>query len=126
MEFKGEEKRPLSDTELLEAVVCLANRQKEDLGWLLVGVEDDGRVTGARPHQGDIIDPLRVQALIANRTRPNLTCRAEIVSLENSTGSANSGGLGMDYRHKYGQYPYSPKIRTFQKFVSTLINMMDS
>lgn len=82
VEFKGEEKRLLPDTELLDAVVCLANRPKEDLGWLLVGVEDDGRVTGAKPHQGDSIDPLRVQALIANRTRPHLTCRAEIVPLE--------------------------------------------
>ena len=49
VEFKGEEKRPLSDHDLVDAVVCHANRPGEDAGYLLLGVEDDGRVTGARP-----------------------------------------------------------------------------
>jgi ATP-dependent DNA helicase RecG len=49
VEFKGEERRPLPDEELVEAVVCLANRRSETPAWLLLGVEDDGRVTGARP-----------------------------------------------------------------------------
>ncbi len=85
VEFKGEEHVPLSDNDLVEAVVCLANRAGDELGWLLVGVEDDGRVTGARPrHEDNRTDPLRVQALIANRTRPSLSCRVEIVHLEGS------------------------------------------
>jgi ATP-dependent DNA helicase RecG len=76
VEFKGEERRPLSDNDLVEAVVCLANQADDDPAWLLVGVEDDGRVTGARPrHEAGNIDPRRVQALIANRTRPSVTCR---------------------------------------------------
>jgi len=57
-EFKGEERRPLSD-DLVEAVVYMANRAEEAAGWLLVGVEDDGRVTGARPrHDGGMINSL--------------------------------------------------------------------
>jgi hypothetical protein len=82
VEFKGEKSSPLNDRALVEAVVCLANRPGEATGWLLVGVEDDGQITGARPrHEGGITDPLRVQALIANRTRPALTCRAERIEL---------------------------------------------
>lgn len=82
VEFKGEEARPVSDTELLEAVVCLANRPGGQPGWLLVGVEDDGRLTGARPRHHDRTDPVRLQALIANRTRPSLTVPVEIVRLD--------------------------------------------
>ena len=81
VEFKGEEARALSDGDLVEAVVCLANRPGDATGWLLVGVEDDGRVTGARQRHADRTDPLRLQALIANRTRPSLSARVEIVRL---------------------------------------------
>ena len=42
IEFKSDRKR-LSDTELVEAVVCLANAEGGEL-WL--GVEDDGTPTG--------------------------------------------------------------------------------
>ncbi|GIW94563.1 MAG: ATPase AAA [Pirellulaceae bacterium] len=82
VEFKGESVRAVSDYELVEAVVCLANRFSQQPGWLLLGVEDDGRITGARPRHGDRIDPLRLQALIANRTRPSLSVRVEVVWLE--------------------------------------------
>ena len=81
VEFKGEEARSLSDGDLVDAVVCLANRRGNAPGWLLVGVEDDGRVTGARPRHDDRTDPLRLQALIAHRTRPSLPARVEIVRL---------------------------------------------
>lgn len=82
VEFKGEETRPLSDDELVEAIVCLANRPQGDFAWLLLGVEDDGRITGVRPRHGDTVDPLRLQALIANRTRPSLSCRVETLNVE--------------------------------------------
>jgi ATP-dependent DNA helicase RecG len=86
VEFKGEERRPFSDSELVEAVVCLANRPGDRPGWLFVGVEDDGRVTGARPrHESGRTDPLRVQALIANRTRPTVTARVETIGLGGHT-----------------------------------------
>lgn len=82
VEFKGEAGRPLSDNELVEAVVCLANRDHGDEGWLLVGVEDDGTISGARPRHGSSTDPDRVVALIANRTRPSLSVRAFLVDLD--------------------------------------------
>lgn len=86
VEFKGEERKPFSDSELVEAVVCLANRASDRPGWLFVGVEDDGRVTGARPrHESGRTDPLRLQALIANRTRPTVTARVETVALGDRT-----------------------------------------
>lgn len=84
VEFKGEERHALSDGDLVEAIVCLANRADDTLGWLLVGVEDDGRVTGARPRHHDHTDPLRLQALISNRTRPSLAVRAEVLPIGGS------------------------------------------
>ena len=82
VEFKGERSQPVSDSELVEAAVCLANRSSDRPGWLLLGVEDDRSVTGARPRHHDRTDPLRVQALIANRTRPSLSVQVEVLSLE--------------------------------------------
>jgi ATP-dependent DNA helicase RecG len=71
VEFKGEQRERLNDRDLVEAVVCLANGSG---GVLLVGVEDDGTVTGARPrHEAGRTDLLRVQALIANMTQPPLS-----------------------------------------------------
>ena len=49
VEFKSDRQRQLSDRELYEAVVCLANTQG---GTILIGVEDDGRPTGAQPRHG--------------------------------------------------------------------------
>ena len=83
VEFKGESTGPLSDDDLVEAAVCLANRRGTGRGWLLVGVEDNGVVSGARPrHKGDGTDLHRVRALIANRTRPSLTVHAELCSVD--------------------------------------------
>ena len=80
VEFKGEERGPLSDDDLVEAVVCLANRSADTSAWLLIGVEDDGRITGARPrHESGRTNPVRLAALIANRTRPSLTTRIEVI-----------------------------------------------
>lgn len=85
VEFKGEEKAPLNDRELVETVVCLANRTGAEPGYLLVGVEDDGRITGARPRHGATTDPDRVAALIAGRTRPALSVSVGVVSLQNAS-----------------------------------------
>lgn len=79
VEFKGESHAPLNDRDLVEAVVCLANGSG---GVLLVGVEDDGTVTGARPrHEAGRTDPLRLQALIANSTQPALSVTASMVQV---------------------------------------------
>ena len=45
VEFKSERTRPVNDAELVEAVVCLSNRPGDASAWLLIGVEDDGRIT---------------------------------------------------------------------------------
>ena len=80
--FKSEERAPFTGRELVETAVCLANRSSNGPGWLLIGVEVDGRVSGARPRHGHGgTDSLRVQALIGGRTRPSLSARAELVPL---------------------------------------------
>lgn len=83
VEFKSESRSKLSDRDLIETVVCLANRTDTGPGWLLIGVEDDGRITGAQPRtpSGDI-DPAAIRSLIANRTRPSQTVRTNVCSLQ--------------------------------------------
>ncbi len=85
VEFKGEERMPLNDRDLVEVVVCLANRSGREPGYLLIGVEDDGRLTGARPRHGDITDPHKLAALIANRTRQSLAVQVQTVCIEGRT-----------------------------------------
>ncbi len=66
--FEQEFKRgSINDRELTEAVVCLANGSG---GVLLVGVEDNATVTGARPRHGTVTDPHRLAAMIQNLTEP--------------------------------------------------------
>lgn len=63
VEFKSDRK-PLPESELVAAAVCLANT---DGGELYLGVEDDGTITGIDPSHRD---SGRLAALIANRTSP--------------------------------------------------------
>ena len=84
VELKSERKSPLGSRALVEAVVCLANRPGNRVGYLLLGVEDDGRVTGARSPDGGPIRREEVEALIANKTRPPLHCRAEVVEIDDA------------------------------------------
>ncbi len=79
VEFKGESRERFSDQALVEAVVCLANGQG---GTLLIGVEDDGRITGARHRHEARTDVSRVEALLGNRTRPAAAARAQVVRVE--------------------------------------------
>ena len=66
------------DRDLVEAMVCLANGHG---GVLLIGIEDDGTVTGARPrHEAGRTDPFRVQALVANMTQPSISVAVSLVS----------------------------------------------
>ena len=75
VEFKSD-CGPLSDTDLLETVVCLANGQG---GTLVVGVEDSGAVTGLDPSHQTSAGALA--ALIAGRTVPPLTVQVDFVAL---------------------------------------------
>ncbi|NLE95481.1 MAG: AAA family ATPase [Dehalococcoidia bacterium] len=86
VEFKGERHHALSDTELVEAAVCLANRVSREPAILLVGVEDDGQISGVRaPVHSGSRDPRHVQAMIANRTRPSLSVAVEAVEIGGKT-----------------------------------------
>ncbi|HEU4629953.1 MAG TPA: ATP-binding protein [Gemmatimonadaceae bacterium] len=82
VEFRGEEREPLTDGELVETVVCLANGRG---GVFLVGVEDDGRITGARPRHGSYTDPRRLEALIANQTVPSCPVACGVATLDGHT-----------------------------------------
>lgn len=70
VEFKSDRKR-LPDTELVEALVCLANAEGGEL-WL--GVEDDGTPTGLHPNHQLLIG---LPGLVAARTSPSLAVHVE-------------------------------------------------
>lgn len=73
-EFKSD-RACLSDRDLIEAVVCMANAHGGDI---YVGVEDDGTVTGlhAKHRQLD-----GLQALIANRTQPSQQVEVQLIEV---------------------------------------------
>jgi ATP-dependent DNA helicase RecG len=75
VEFKSDQ-GPLPDADLVETVVCLANAHG---GILLVGVEDDGAVTGLHPRHRT--HPAALAALVANRTVPPLAVETRFVDL---------------------------------------------
>ena len=77
MEFKSDG-GPLSDSDLIAAVVCLANTSG---GHIYVGVEDDGAVTGLHPKHANV-DTLA--AFIANRTNPSLSVETSLVTVEDT------------------------------------------
>ncbi len=70
VEFKSDQK-PLSDKDVLAAVVSLANTEG---GELLLGVEDDGTVTGLHPNHIDISG---IPPLVANKTNPAVSVNVE-------------------------------------------------
>jgi ATP-dependent DNA helicase RecG len=72
VEFKSDAKG-LPDRELVAVVVALANTEG---GVLLLGVEDDGTVTGVQPNHQDTAG---LAALIANRTNPPIAVGTEII-----------------------------------------------
>jgi len=74
VEFKSDRKR-LSDVELVEAVVCLANADGGDL-WL--GVEDDGTPTGLHP---DHLMLTGLAGMVAARTSPSVSVTVSSVEV---------------------------------------------
>ena len=74
VEFKGR----IDATELVEAVVCLANA---DGGHVLVGFEEKTRaVIGAEPWPRMELEPVRIEAHIAANTEPALRASVEVLS----------------------------------------------
>jgi ATP-dependent DNA helicase RecG len=78
VEFKSDRKR-LSDTELVEALVCLANTEG---GTLWLGVEDDGQVTGVH---ADHLLLSGLAGLVAARTSPSLQVDVTPVDMDGMT-----------------------------------------
>jgi len=79
VEFKSESRVPLNDADLVDAVACMANAQG---GALLIGVADDGTVSGAQPRHGSYTDVRRVEALIANQTQPSCSVSCAVVRVD--------------------------------------------
>jgi ATP-dependent DNA helicase RecG len=72
-EFKSDRKC-LSDRELIETVVAMANTHG---GEFFLGVEDDGTPTGLHPNHSNTAG---LAALIGNRTQPPLAVRVEVLA----------------------------------------------
>jgi ATP-dependent DNA helicase RecG len=79
VEFKRD--APISNSDLAEAVVCLANT---DGGTLLLGVDDDGTVSGLHTHHLPA-NARQLEALVANRTVPGARVQVELVAVEDKT-----------------------------------------
>ena len=75
IEFKSD-RSGYSDADLVDEIVGMANTQGGDL---YLGVEDDGEITGVGKKRQD---PVGAMALIANKTIPSVSVRAEIIEEE--------------------------------------------
>ncbi|HOP40421.1 MAG TPA: ATP-binding protein [Geobacteraceae bacterium] len=76
VEFKSD-RRILSDREIYEEVVSLANSKG---GVILIGVEDAGTVSGAHPRHGNVTDPPKLQSAIFNNTVPSINTRISVIT----------------------------------------------
>lgn len=126
-EFKGDAARRLTDEEIFENVVCLANGQG---GTLLIGVENDGQVTGLHPDRlRRPLDPHLLQAAIFNHTAPPINSRVNVVQLEDrwvasiqvdaypvvcatSSGKCFRRGMGSHGPECQPYYPYQHQSRS--------------
>lgn len=109
VEFKSDRKR-LSDTDLVEALVCLANTEGGEL-WL--GVEDDGTPTGLHADHQLLAG---LTGLVAARTSPSLAVQVDAVDLagvvvariavpKSHTEVCTAGGVYVRRRLKYDGSP---------------------
>ena len=74
IEFKSDRKGGYPDSDLVEAVVAMANTEG---GELYLGVEDNGEITGlAKKHE----DEIGLSSMIMNKIVPSLFVNAEIIS----------------------------------------------
>src|SRR5690348_754442 len=78
-EFLAEGESPIGDEHLVDAVVCLANGHG---GVVLVGVDNSGKVLGARHRHGSYTDAHRVALMIAGRTVPSCPVECSVVSVD--------------------------------------------
>lgn len=103
VEFKrASRSNDLSDDDIVEAVICLANGSG---GLLVLGVEDDTRVTGVAPRHGTSTDPHRLAAMVLNRTEPPVSVLAEIVGInDRSVAILDVPDVEMPVGTKSGKY----------------------
>ncbi|MBX3086503.1 MAG: putative DNA binding domain-containing protein [Anaerolineae bacterium] len=80
VEFKSDRNRLFSDTEIYEEVVAFANTPNG--GILLIGVEDNRNLTGARARFGKQTDTRKVQAAIYTNTVPNINTRVSVTEID--------------------------------------------
>jgi ATP-dependent DNA helicase RecG len=78
VDFKSDIRRPVNDPTIYGYVVCFADSEG---GVLLIGVEDDGRITGARFRHDGVTNPAQLQASIFNSTEPRLNTRVSVFVL---------------------------------------------
>jgi ATP-dependent DNA helicase RecG len=79
IEFKRAAAGSMNDSQIVESVVCMANGAG---GTILLGVEDDGIITGAAPrHDGGTSADL-LRAMILNKTEPPTAVRVEVVDVD--------------------------------------------
>lgn len=109
VEFKSDRKK-LSDTDLIEALVCLTNAEG---GALWLGVEDDGTPTGLHAEHR-LLEGLA--GMVAARTSPSLAVQAEAVEVAGVTVAhirvpkahgevATAGGVYLRRRLKHDGTP---------------------
>jgi ATP-dependent DNA helicase RecG len=77
-EFKSDRQK-ISDGTIYEEIVAMANTKG---GILLIGVEDDGHITGAQPRHGAATDTLKLQSAIFNNTVPNINTRISVIDMD--------------------------------------------
>ena len=78
VEFKSDRRR-ISDREIYEEVVAMANASG---GTILIGVEDNGKVTGSQARHERATDPIKLQSAIFNNTVPNINTRVQVISMD--------------------------------------------
>lgn len=78
IEFKRATNGSLNDNALVEAVVCMANGAG---GLLVLGIEDDGTVTGVAPRHGTTTEAHLLQAMITNKTESPVATNVEVFDL---------------------------------------------
>ena len=109
VEFKSDRKR-LSDSDLIETIICLANAEGGEL-WL--GVEDNGTPTGLHPEHLSLNGLI---GLVAARTSPSLPVTVEAMEVsgvnvarisvpKSSHETATSGGVYLRRRLKHDGTP---------------------
>jgi ATP-dependent DNA helicase RecG len=78
LEFKSDIK-PLPDRDLIATAMSLSNTEGGDI---LLGVEDDGKITGLHSNH---TNTMGIVALIANKTNPSISVKIETCNIGDKT-----------------------------------------